>query len=311
VLETKGALTCEIALVKKSGENLYAQLESEATQDENGKLNGLRIIATDVTERKRLEEELRKSHDELDLRVQERTRELQRSNAALERSNADLQQFAYVASHDLQEPLRTVTTALQMFEKRHRGQFDKHSDQLIDYAVDGAKRMKALIQDLLAFSRVTSHGHSVKAADMNEILEQSIKNCGSLIEEKGTSITYDEMPTVAGDPALLIQLLQNLIGNAVKFSPERAGKVHVSAQRNGNEWIFAVKDNGIGIQAKYFEKIFVIFQQLSKKGPFHGTGIGLAIVKKIVERHRGRVWVESEVGVGSTFYFTIPLRVVT
>ncbi len=292
--------------MKKSGENLYAQLESEATQDENGKLNGLRIIVTDITERKRLEEELRKSHDELDLRVQERTRELQRSNAALERSNADLQQFAYVASHDLQEPLRTVTTALQMFEKRHRGQFGKHSDQLIDYAVDGAKRMKALIQDLLAYSRVTSHGQSFKAVDMNKILDQSIKNCGSLINEKGTSITYDEMPTVTGDPTLLTQLLQNLIGNAVKFSHEQGGKVHVSAQQNGNDWVFSVEDNGIGIEEKYFEKIFVIFHQLSKKGPFDGTGIGLAIVKKIVERHGGRVWVESEVGKGSTFYFAIP-----
>jgi PAS domain S-box-containing protein len=245
-------------------------------------------MGIDITERKQAEDSLKQTL------------------ADLRRSNSDLEHFAYVASHDLQEPLRTVTTSLQMFEKRHRGQFDKHSDQLIDYAVDGAKRMKALIQDLLAYSRVNSQGQSFKAVDMNGILDQSIKNCVSLMEEKGTSITCDKMPTVAGDPTQLIQLLQNLIGNAVKFSPEQGGKVHVSAGENENEWIFSGKDNGIGIDEKYFEKIFVIFQQLSKKGPFHGTGIGLAIVKKIVERHGGRVWVESEVGVGSTFYFTIP-----
>ncbi len=232
--------------------------------------------------------------------------ELKEAVRNLTRSNQDLEHFAYVASHDLQEPLRTVTSSLQMFEKRNKGQFDKNSDQLIDYAVDGAKRMKALVQDLLAYSRVTSQGQSFKAVDMNEILDQSIVNCRSLIKAKGTSITYDKMPTVTADPTQLTQLLQNLVGNAVKFSPEQSGKVHVSAQQNGNEWIFSVKDNGIGIEEKYFEKIFVIFQQLSKKGPFHGTGIGLAIVKKIVERHGGRVWVESEVGKGSTFYFTIP-----
>ncbi len=263
--------------------------------DDEGKVVLMCGVCKDITFRKSMENLLRVRADELAA-----------INEDLSRSNKDLEHFAYVASHDLQEPLRTVRTALQMFEKKHKGQFDKHSDQLIDYAIDSAKRMRALVQDLLAYSRVNTQGQSFKAVDIKEILDQSIKNCGGLVKEKGTSITYDQMPTVLGDSTQLIQLLQNLIGNAVKFGPEEAGKVHVSAQENGNEWIFSVKDNGIGIEEKYFEKIFVIFQQLSKKGPFHGTGIGLAIVKKIVERHGGRVWVESKIGQGSTFYFTIP-----
>lgn len=238
VLETKRALTCEITLVKKSGENLYAQLESEATQDENGKLNGLRIIVTDITERKLLEEELRKSHDELDLRVQERTKELQHSNTELERSNTDLEQFAYVASHDLQEPLRTVTTALQMLERKQKGKLDEDSGQLIHYAVDGAKRMKGLVQDLLTYSRLTRHGKPLEVVDIKEILDQSILNLKILIEEKGTKITYDKMPTVKGDPSQLLQVFQNLISNAVKFGPAESPKVHVSTQLNGNAWIF-------------------------------------------------------------------------
>ncbi len=242
----------------------------------------------DITERKEMESLLRQWAEDLS------------------RSNADLEHFAYVASHDLQEPLRTVVSALQMLEKQHKGKLGEDSDQLIDYAVDGAKRMKALIIDLLAYSRLTTRGHPFGAADAQEVLDQSLRNLRSLIDERGAQITHDQMPRVLGDSSQLLQVFQNLIGNAVKFGPSKSSKVHVSAQRNSDEWIFSVKDNGIGIEDKYFDRIFVIFQQLSKKGPFQGTGIGLAIVKKIVERHRGRIWLESEVDVGSTFYFTIP-----
>jgi PAS domain S-box-containing protein len=245
-------------------------------------------MGIDITERKQAEEALKQTL--LDLT----------------RSNSDLERFAYVASHDLQEPLRTVTTALQIFEKKHKGRFDKDSDQLIDFAVDGAKKMKALIQDLLTYSRLNTRRQSFRIVDMKEVLDQCLLNLRSLIEEKGSEITWDHMPKIMGDPVQLFQLLQNLVGNAVKFGPATFSKVHVSAQQNGNEWIFSVNDNGIGIDEKYFDRIFVIFQQLSKKGPFRGTGIGLAIVKKIVERHHGRIWVESEVGVGSTFRFAIP-----
>ena len=242
----------------------------------------------DITERKEMESLLRQRAEEL------------------ARSNADLEHFAYVASHDLQEPLRTVVSALQMLEKRHKGKMGEDSDQLIDFAVDGSKRMKALIIDLLAYSRLTTRGQPFEAVDAQAVLDLSLRNLKSLIDERGAEITHDRMPIVLGDSTQLLQVFQNLIGNAVKFGATESPKVHVSAQRNSDEWVFSVKDNGIGIEDKYFDRIFVIFQQLSKKGPFQGTGIGLAIVKKIVEQHRGRIWLESEVGVGSTFYFTIP-----
>jgi PAS domain S-box-containing protein len=245
-------------------------------------------MGIDITERKQAEEALNQTL------------------ADLKRSNADLEHFAHVASHDLQEPLRSVATALQMLEEKHKGKLGSESDQLIYYAVDAAKRMRALISDLLAYSRVTTRGQSFQRVDVQEVLNQSILNLTELISLNGTEITLDRMPIVECDPTQLLQIFQNLIGNAVKFGPSESSKVHVSAQKQGNEWVFSVQDNGIGIDSKYFDRIFIIFQQLDKKGSFHGTGMGLAIVKKIVERHRGRVWVESEVGAGSTFYFTIP-----
>ncbi len=277
---------------KKNGS--YVTVEIIGTRIEENLFQG---IYRDITERIQMQDLLRT-----------RAGELTESNEQLLRSNKDLEQFAYVASHDLQEPLRTVTSALQMFEKEHRGKFGKRSDQLIDFAVGGAKKMQSLIRDLLAYSRLNAR-ESFGAADMKEVLDESTENLRSLIGEKNSHITYDEMPTISGDPVQLVQLLQNLIGNALKFGPATSPKVHVSARKDGHEWVFSVKDNGIGIQEKYFEKIFVIFQQLSKKGPVDGTGIGLAIAKKIVERHCGRIWVESEIGVGSTFYFTIPDRI--
>ncbi len=230
-----------------------------------------------------------------------------RAETNLMRSNHDLEQFAYVTSHDLQEPLRTITTALQMFERKHKGKFDQTSDELIQYAVDAARKMKALIQDLLAYSRLNTRGHPFEWVDLREVVHQSIANLRSLIEERGTIITLDDMPSMCGDPSQLVQLFQNLVGNAVKFGPAVSPEVHVSVQQNSNEWVFSVRDNGEGIQDTHFDRIFVIFQQLDKKNPFEGTGIGLAIVKKIVERHHGRIWVESEVGVGSTFYFALPM----
>ena len=245
-------------------------------------------MGIDITERKKAEEALNQTL------------------ADLKRSNADLEHFAHVASHDLQEPLRSVATALQMLEEKHKGKLGPESDQLIYYAVDAAKRMKALISDLLAYSRVTTRGQSFQRVDVQEVLNQSILNLTELISLNGTEITLDRMPIVECDPTQLLQIFQNLIGNAVKFGSSESSKVHVSAQKQGNEWVFSVQDNGIGIDSKYFDRIFIIFQQLDKKGSFHGTGMGLAIVKKIVERHRGRVWVKSEVGAGSTFYFTIP-----
>jgi PAS domain S-box-containing protein len=313
VLETRNRQTCEIKLVKKSGKQFHARLDSIADHDDRGDLSQFRTIVTDVTERKHLEEDLNKSHGELETRVQERTSELEKSNKNLghrtkdlARSNEDLQRFAHVASHDLQEPLRNVVSCLQMLEQANKGKLGEDSEQLIHFAVDGAKKMKALMMDLLTYSRLATPGRPFEAVDVQEVLDQSLRNLKSLIGEKKTEITYDQMPTVRADSTQLVQVFQNLIGNAVRFGPSKSPKVHVSAQRNSNEWIFSVEDNGIGIEGKYFDRIFIIYQQLNKKNPFQGTGCGLAIVKKIVERHRGRVWVESEVGEGSTFYFTIP-----
>jgi PAS domain S-box-containing protein len=255
----------------------------------------IQVMYRDITERKQMQDLL-----------QSRAEELAIANQDLLRSNQDLEHFAYIASHDLQEPLRTVASALTLLENKNKGTLAEQSEQLINYAVDGAKKMKALIQDLLTYSRLTTRGKPLEMVDMKEVINQSIINLTSLLKDKGTKITCDDMPTVKGDPTQLLQVFQNLIGNAVKFGPAESASVHVSARKNSNEWIFSVKDNGIGIQAEYFDRIFVIFQQLNKAGPFHGTGMGLAIVKKIIERHRGKVWVESEVGVGSTFYFTIP-----
>lgn len=245
-------------------------------------------MGIDITGRKRAEQELKQTLTDLI------------------RSNADLEHFAYVASHDLQEPLRTVAGAVQMLEKRNKDKLDAHSEQLIHYAVDYARRMKALITDLLTYSRLTTRGRPFEPVNVHAILDRSISNLNSVVVEKAAEITGDPMPTITGDAEQLAQVLENLIENAIKFGPDRAPKVHVSANKDSNEWIFSVEDNGIGIDSAYFDRIFVIFQQLNKKGPFHGTGMGLAIVKKIVERHRGRVWVESKVGAGSTFYFTIP-----
>jgi PAS domain S-box-containing protein len=245
-------------------------------------------MGIDITKRKRAEHELKQTL------------------ADLLRSNDDLEQFAYVASHDLQEPLRTVTGAVQMLAKDNKGRLDAHSEQLISYAVDYAGRMKALITDLLTYSRLSTRGRPFATVDVQEVLGQSISNLDGLVAEKGAEITYGPMPVIRADATQLAQVFQNLINNAIKFGPDRAPKVRVSAKRDSSEWIFSVEDNGIGIDRVYFDRIFVIFQQLNKKGPFHGTGMGLAIVKKIVERHRGRLWVESKIGAGSTFYFTIP-----
>ncbi len=293
----------------------------------DGKASSYIGIVMDITDRKMAEEAVKLARDNLEIRVQERTADLVRMNAELmaeihkreraeadlkqtlsdlSRSNKDLQHYAYVASHDLQEPLRSVAAALQLFAKKNLGKFDKDSDKLIGYAVEGSKRMKALIEDLLSYSRLTARTDSFTDVDTQQIVEQAIRNVQSIIDEKEAKVTLDGLPRVRGDSIQLLQIFQNLIHNAVKFGPSETSMVHISAERNGEEWIFSVKDNGIGIEKEYFDRIFVIFQQLNKKGPFHGTGIGLAIVKKVVERHRGRVWVESEPNKGSTFYFTVP-----
>jgi light-regulated signal transduction histidine kinase (bacteriophytochrome) len=253
--------------------------------------------------------ELRDANIHLAVELDERRRAEQQLNhytAELARSNAELEQFAYVASHDLQEPLRMVASFTQLLGKRYRGKLDQDADEFIGFAVDGATRMQRLINDLLAYSRVGTRGKPFKLIDCNIIFRQTRDNLAKAIEDSGAIIFQDPLPTLEGDEVQLIQLFQNLVANAIKFRGAEPPQIQVSAKQNGPEWVFAVKDNGIGIAPEHQERIFSIFQRLHQRSEYPGTGIGLAICKKIVERHGGRIWVESQAGNGSTFYFTIP-----
>jgi len=221
--------------------------------------------------------------------------------------NIELERFAYVASHDLQEPLRMIVSFIQLLEKRYKDKLDEDADDFIAFIVDGAKRMQLLINDLLIFSRIGRSDKPFKLIDINVVINSVIKNLKKLIEETNATITHDPLPTIVANEGEFIQLLQNLISNAIKFhKAEEPPVVHISAKLQKNQWIFSVRDNGIGLDSQYFDRIFIIFQRLHKKGEFGGTGIGLAICKKIIERHSGKIWVESELGKGSTFYFSIP-----
>lgn len=229
---------------------------------------------------------------------------LQRQELA--RSNAELQQFAYIASHDLQEPLRMVTSYLQLLERRYQGRLDSDADDFIQYAVDGALRMRTLINDLLAYSRIGTRGHPFELTSCNAAITHAIANLKVAIEESAAVVTYQDLPTLQADPTQLIQLFQNLISNAIKFRSEVSPQIRIAANRQADAWLFSVQDNGIGIDSQYAERIFVIFQRLNNRVDYAGTGIGLAVCKKIVERHGGKIWVQSELGKGATFYFTVP-----
>jgi PAS domain S-box-containing protein len=230
-----------------------------------------------------------------------------RQRQELARSNADLQQFAYVASHDLQEPLRMVASYLQLLERRYKDKLDTDANEFINYAVDGASRMQNLINDLLAYSRVGTQGKPFKSTNYEQVFRRVMLHLKIAIEESGAVITHDHpFPIVHADESQLVQVLQNLISNAIKFRGDQAPHIHIGAQHVNEEWVFSVKDQGIGIDPQYKERIFMIFQRLHNRTEYVGTGIGLAICKRIVERHGGRIWVESELVKGSTFYFTIP-----
>ena len=233
---------------------------------------------------------------------------LERSVAELARSNAELQQFAFVASHDLQEPLRMVASYTQLLAKRYKGKLDADADEFIGYAVDGANRMRQLIQDLLAYSRVNAEEKSFEPTSVEAIVDAALRNVQGAIEESQAMVTRDPLSTVRGNEKQLLQLFQNLLSNALKFRGEQSPCVHVSAKRHDHEWLFSVRDNGIGIDPQYADRIFIVFQRLHTIAEYPGTGIGLAICKKIVERHGGRMWVESQLGKGATFYFTIPIE---
>lgn len=267
---------------------LYYQTALSPIRAASGEITGLVGVGRDITHRKQAELALAQQAEEL------------------ARSNEELKQFAYVASHDLQEPLRMVSSYLQLLERRYKHQFDQDGIEFIGYAVDGANRMKTLIRDLLAYSRVGTRGGEFELTDMETVLAQVLTNLQVAINESQAQISHDPLPAVMGDARQLEQLLQNLISNAIKFHGESPPQIHVGVEGQDDQWRFRVQDNGIGLAPEYAEKIFIIFQRLHNKEEYSGTGIGLAVCKKIVERHGGRIWVESQPEHGATFYFTLP-----
>jgi signal transduction histidine kinase len=233
-------------------------------------------------------------------------RELQETAAKLARSNADLEQFAYVASHDLKEPLRAISGSVQILQERYKDELDVEAEEVIKHTVDGATRMQTLIDDLLTYSRLTTREAPLEATDCSQIVQEVLANLKSAIHESKAIITYDALPVVRADSTQLLQVFQNLISNAIKYRSQRTPRIHIGVEDKGNEWLFAVSDNGIGIAPQYADRVFRIFQRLHTRKEYSGTGIGLAVCKKIVERHGGRIWIESELEEGSTFLFTLP-----
>jgi PAS domain S-box-containing protein len=229
---------------------------------------------------------------------------LEQKTKELERSNSELEQFAYVASHDLQEPLRTISSYVQLLASRYKDKLDKDANEFIDFAVDGSKRMRTLINSLLEYSRV-NRVKPFEWMELTDLMKEIQLDMKDQIKEANASIKYNGLPKIYGDVVLINQLFQNLIGNAIKFRGEKKPEVKITSKRKNGEYIFSVEDNGIGIKDEYAEKIFVIFQRLNSRDKYPGTGIGLSICKKIVERHGGKIWVESEPGKGAKFYFTI------
>jgi signal transduction histidine kinase len=264
------------------------------------------LVWKEITQRRRAEEEVRQLNVDLERRVVERTAELAEQTRDLERSNADLQQFAYVASHDLQEPLRMVASFTQLLAKRYGHKLDSDAREFIGFAVDGATRMQTLISDLLSYARVGSQGKALALTDTDALLDKVLDGLKLVIEENAAVVVHDPLPVVMADPQQLGQLFQNILTNAIKFRGEEPPRVRISTERNGSDWKISIGDNGIGISQEHADRIFVIFQRLHTRDDYPGTGIGLAICKKIVERHRGRIWIEPSPGGETTFCFTIP-----
>ena len=276
-------------IVHPDGTVRWVHTQGEQERDETGRVVALAGFVQDITERKRLEEALAHEREEL------------------ARSNAELEQFAYVASHDLQEPVRMVSSYVQLLTRRYQGKLDRDADEFIGFAADGVARMQQMIVDLLALSRLGTRGQQFAAVPCDGVLDQALANLQTAIQESKAKIRRDPLPTVMADYTRLVQLFQNLIGNALKFRGKKTPRVHISAELHAEAWVFSVRDNGIGIDPKYAERIFVLFQRLHGRSAYAGTGIGLAICKKIVGQHGGRIWVESQLNKGSTFYFSLPI----
>ena len=257
------------------------------------------LLKEEVAQRRKTEEALRKVRDELEIRVQERTQELKRSNEELE-------QFAYVASHDLQEPIRKIVGFSQIFARKFEGHIDDKSKEYLDYVVDGAKRMQALIHDLLLYSRIGQNELILEVLDFNGVVKEAAGNLELMINETKAEIICGHLPSLSAHKSFIVQIFQNLISNSLKYRSEKTPRVEISAQHKGNLWEFTVADNGIGIDFQFAHKLFIIFQRLHAKGKYPGTGIGLAVCKRMVEMHKGRIWIEPNPGAGAVFKFTLP-----
>lgn len=307
---------CPHALTIRDGKQHEAELYEERLGGDflvttaplfadDGRMLGSVHVSRDITERKKAEAKIRELNEEL----KENLFQLEELNAELERSNHDLQQFAYIASHDLQAPLHTVASFLQLLVRRYRGRLDDKADSYINYAIDGTTYMQRLLVDLLAFSRLGGGKLNLRPVDLGEIVGRIVFNLQKAITDQRAAVVIDSaLPQVVADESQMLHLLQNLIANAIKFHGEEAPRVEVFAERREGEWVICVRDNGIGIDPLYAERIFLIFQRLHKREEYGGTGIGLAICKKIVERHGGRIWVESQPGRGAAFCFSLPER---
>ncbi|UTB34092.1 MAG: PAS domain-containing protein [Methanobacterium sp. ERen5] len=259
-------------------------------KDEYGKVQRWFGTNTDVTERKTIEENLENTMDEL------------------KQSNKELEQFAYITSHDLREPLRMITSFLQLLERRYKDRLDKDASDFIGFAVEGAKRLDSMTNDLLKYSKITNEKREIVPVDFEHVLEHALTNLKLQIEENNAIITHDPLPTINSDEELKIQLFQNLIANAIKYKSQETPKIHISAIREQTQYLFSIKDNGIGMSPEHLEGIFIIFKRLHTHQEYEGTGIGLAIAQKIVHQHGGQIWAESVLGKGTTFYFTIPIN---
>ena len=271
----------EIALIRKDGITVPVEVNATFINYE-GRPADL-VVIRDITERKRAEEELR-------------------------RSNQELEHFAYIASHDLQEPLRMVSSYTQLLAQRYKDKLDADADEFIHYVEDGVSRMRALINGLLVYSRVGTSGAAFELTDCEAAFDCALTNLQVAVDESGAVITHHPLPVVMADASQLTQVFQNLIGNAIKFCSQELPRIHVAAEPRGNEWLFSIRDNGIGIDPQYHDRIFDMSQRLHSRTEYSGSGVGLAICDKVLKRHGGRIWVESQTGKGATFYFTIPIK---
>ncbi len=312
ILKSKVLVFIELHNKTRQIQKLNVELERYVRELESANLE----LKKENAVRRRAEQELRHSDEKLrnlnsslEQRVAERSALAEERARELARSNAELQQFVHVSSHDLREPLRMITSFVQLLQRHFDHQLDPTSEEYLQYVVEGARRIQRLIDDLLSYTRLGGRSLSPETVQSGEIVQEALSNLTLSIEESGAQVTCEPLPELEADRTHLVLLFQNLIGNAIKFNGGKKPKVHIRARAEMDQWLFSVEDNGIGIEPQYFEKIFVVFQRLHAREEYPGTGIGLALCKKIVEQHNGKIWVKSEPGKGSVFYFTIPKQI--